>query len=297
VSDRVTDIWTVEEGIRDLPLHFPNLSVASVSNIREEWAARKAELGNSERISVFTEQLNREWAIETGAIENLYDIERGVTQTLIEQGFHAALLEHGSINKDRGYVLALLEDQKAALENLFAFVKQDRNLTTGYIRELHAMMTQSQPTTHAFTPTGERLEVELLKGEWKRDPNYPFRDGVEYRYCPPEQTASEMDRLVEMHQGHAANTPPEVEAAWLHHRFTQIHPFQDGNGRVARALASLVLIRAGLFPLVVPVDEKSIYLESLEIADRGNLRSLVLLVARRQEVAYRRATELLRTRE
>jgi Fic family protein len=46
--------------------------------------------------------------------------------------------------------------------------------------------------------------------------------------------AAEMDKLVELHREHrAAGVAPEVESAWLHHRFTQIHPFQDGNGRVA----------------------------------------------------------------
>ena len=265
-----------------------------VARLRDDWAQRKAELKDTARLREFTEQLNREWAIETGVIENLYDIERGVTQTLIERGFQAALLEHGATDKDREFVLALLQDQQAALENLFAFVKQDRQLSTGYIRELHAMMTRSQATTIAHDPKGNRTEVELLHGEWKKHRNFPKRDGIEYRYCPPEQTASEMERLVEVHQRHVeVGVPPEVEAAWLHHRFTQIHPFQDGNGRVARAMASLVLIRAGLFPLVVPRDEKDIYLESLEHADQGSLRSLVLLTARRQQVAYRKAMTLL----
>jgi Fic family protein len=133
----------------------------------------------------------------------------------------------------------------------------------------------------------------MLHGQWKQQPNYPTRNGNVYFYCPPEHTASEMDQLVAMHLSHQ-DVPPEVEAAWLHHRFTQIHPFQDGNGRVARALASLVLIRAELFPLVVPREEKGIYLESLERADAGDLRSLVLLIARRQEVAFNKANELLR---
>jgi Fic family protein len=46
-----------------------------------------------------------------------------------------------------------------------------------------------------------------------------------------------------------------VQAAWLHHRFTQIHPFADGNGQVARAIASLVFIEAGWFPLILKRDE------------------------------------------
>ncbi len=77
-------------------------------------------------------------------------------------------------------------------------------------------------------------------------------DGLIHEYCPPEQVTSEMDRLIELHREHQiGEIPPEVEAAWLHHRFTQIHPFQDGNGRIARCLASLVFIQAKWFPLVL----------------------------------------------
>ena len=79
-----------------------------------------------------------------------------------------------------------------------------------------------------------------------------------------------MDRLLAMHREHGQRgVAPEVEAAWLHHRFTQIHPFQDGNGRVARALATLVMIRAGWFPLVVTDAGRADYIEALEIADGG----------------------------
>ena len=54
-----------------------------------------------------------------------------------------------------------------------------------------------------------------------------------------------MDRLIETHRQHTAQrVPPDTSAAWLHHRFVQIHPFQDGNGRSAQAISSLVLIQA-----------------------------------------------------
>lgn len=288
------DIWPPETGIADFEVDPSELAVPEAARIRKVWKDRKTDLGDSDRLRLFSDQLNREWAIETGIIENLYYIDRGVTQTFIERGFQEALLQHGSADKDPGLIVALLEDQRNALENLFAFVRQDRSLTTGYIKELHAMMTQSQHTTEAFTPTGERIEVPLIRGDWKREANFPFRDGVQYRYCPPTQTASEMERLVDMHLRHTnLGFPPEVEAAWIHHRFTQVHPFQDGNGRVARALASLVLIRAGMFPLIVPREEKAVYLQSLERADAGDLRSLVLLVSRRQEIALTRAETLL----
>jgi len=90
----------------------------------------------------------------------------------------------------------------------------------------------------------------------------------------------------------ARNVPPEVEAAWLHHRFTRIHPFADGNGRVARAIASIVFIRAGWFPLIVKRDDKPRYIEALEKADEGDLRPLVDLFVEGQRSALIQATEI-----
>ncbi len=106
----------------------------------------------------------------------------------------------------------------------------------------------------AIDQFGRAFETALLHGDWKRQPNNPRRlDDSTHDYCPPEHVASEMDRLIEMHGRHCeSNVPPEVQAAWLHHGFTQIHPFQDGNGRVARTLASLIYLREHREP--VPVE-------------------------------------------
>ena len=77
---------------------------------------------------------------------------------------------------------------------------------------------------------GRSIKIPLIKGDWKQRANYPVRDGITYTYCPPEQVSSEMDRLVHLHHQHRRDgAPSDVQAAWLHHRFTQIHPFQDGK--------------------------------------------------------------------
>ena len=85
-----------------------------------------------------------------------------------------------------------------------------------------------------------------------------------------------MEELVRIFNGlDEAVWPPEVRAAWLHHAFVQIHPFQDGNGRVARGLASLVLIKAGLPAFTVTRDMRARYMRSLEAADRGMPQPLI----------------------
>jgi len=83
-----------------------------------------------------------------------------------------------------------------------------------------------------------------------------------------------------------------VQAAWLHHRFVQIHPFQDGNGRVARAIASLVLIKDGLFLLVVTRDDKWEYIKALKSADGGDLRPLIKLFVKFQRIQFRKASQI-----
>ena len=173
------------------------------------------------------------------------------------------------------------------LEGLFAFVKSERVLGTAYVRELHAALLRYQDTITVFNQFGEPFETQLHKGAWKTLPNNPRRpDGATHEFCPPEHVASEMDRLILMHHQHMEHGVSScVEAAWLHHTFTQLNPFQDGNGRVARALASMVFIKDGLYPLVVNRDDRERYIEALEVADDGDLSRLAAMFARIQKRA------------
>ena len=112
-------------------------------------------------------------------------------------------------------------------------------------------------------------------------------------YAPPEHVAAEMDQLIFLHGDHG-DVAPEVEAAWLHHRFVQIHPFQDGNGRVARALATLIFIKADWLPLVVRDSERANYIDALERADTGDLRPLVSFFAGLQRREFVKALGVAR---
>jgi len=294
MSDKSTHhIWDPDTGITDLDADPQELSASQTPGIRAVWKDQQERLKGSEQLFEFTERLSREWAIETGAIENLYDIERGATQMLIEHGFRSDLIAHGSTNKPREYVIRLLHDQKNALEGVFDYVKSNRSLSTSYIKELHQALLRSQETTEGIDSMGRLVDFPLEKGKWKTRANFPVRDGVTYAYCPPEQVDSEMDRLVAMHASHACeDVPCDVQAAWLHHRFVQIHPFQDGNGRVARALATHVLVKHGLFPLVVTRDDKPAYLDSLERSDEFGLAPFISLVAKLQMTQFKKATSI-----
>ena len=246
---------------------------------------------DGDALDEFDARLAREWAIETGIIEGLYTIDRGTARVLVERGIDVALIPDGATDKPAAHVVAVLEDHQDALEGVRAFVEGDRALSTSYLKELHQLLTRHQDTVAAIDPIGRRVEATLLRGEWKHQPNNPTRrNGAVHEYCPPEHVAAEMDRLIAMHRTHAdADVAAEVEAAWLHHRFTQIHPFQDGNGRIARPIASLVLLRARWFPLVVDRDIRREYIGALERTDEGDLGPLARLFADIQVRAAHRA--------
>jgi Fic family protein len=249
------------------------------------WIEKKSELQETNSFQEFIKKLQREWAIETGIIERLYTWDRGVTQALIEHGIDSTLIAHqsGLKREEADNVKNIINDQLNIVEGLFAFVKGEQPFTEHYIRDIQAQFTAHQDYTMALTPAGDLVNITLQKGVYKTHPNNPKRpDGEIFEYCPPEFVQDEMSNLVNWYRESEKKVSPEVCAAWLHHRFTQIHPFQDGNGRVARALASLVFLKAGWFPLVIRDQDRNNYIIALEQSDAGDLKPLVDLFAKRQ---------------
>ena len=122
----------------------------------------------------FNERLHREWAIETGLIERLYSFDRGVTQLLIERGIDAAAIPHGEDQQPES-VAAMIQDHQAAVASIFRFVRGERVLSTGYVKEMHALMTRNQAWAEAADAQGRISRVELIRGDYKRWPNNPLR--------------------------------------------------------------------------------------------------------------------------
>ena len=259
------------------------------------WNDKREQLHSHGVYQDFIKSLKREWAIETGIIERLYLWDRGVTQVLIEQGIESSIIAHqGNISRqDAEHIKTLIDDHLGIVDRLFGYVKGEEPLSEYFIRGLHAEFTMHQDYVEAMTEKGDSLQIALKKGEYKILPNNPRRpDGVIHEYSPPEFTKEEIENLVKMYREADTSHPAEVKSAWLHHRFTQIHPFQDGNGRVARALASLVFLHEGLFPLVVRESDRKEYIGALETADKGDLIALVSFFSRRQRDAILKALGL-----
>ena len=250
--------------------------------IAPSWKEYRAKLSEDEgELKRYNDRLKYEHAVETGVVERLYIFDdesiRGITETMIKDGIKSNFLQHVEV-ENRETTYALIRNQYEAMDGLFGFIKEDYPLSTSYIKQLHAVVTRSQDTTEAITPAGERIRVPLLKGEYKQQENNPVRlnDDVTFKYCPPYETPMEMDNLIQVYNALLINkVHPVIRAAFFHHAFSTIHPFQDGNGRVSRLLTSLILIRDDYFPFSVKPKEREKYLNTLEQADEENVQPFV----------------------
>lgn len=263
--------------IEHLPEDLEHLVNPGVTALVEAWRDQLDELKQQDVYQRFITKLRREWAIETGVLERLYDLEDAATKVLIEHGLDESLLASSDTDKPVEHVVALIRDQEFAINSMYQFVAEGRSLTLGYIKQIHSVLTAHQEFTEAITQDGTLKESPLLRGDWRHtDAQVTDADGQSWLYCRPPLLESQMLDLVDIYESHVArNVPTEVNAAWLHHQFTLIHPFQDGNGRVARCLATLVMLKAGWLPLVVTRRDKPRYITALREADSGDLQPLV----------------------
>ena len=71
-----------------------------------------------------------------------------------------------------------------------------------------------------------------------------------------------------------------IVASYLHHRFVEIHPFTDGNGRMARLLTNLFLMKFGYPPIVLKKEDSKKYYSYLAKADQGNLGPLTNFIGK-----------------
>lgn len=291
-SNQVFRLWK--------PVTFDSLwgkcDTSDVDEVSDAWFSRRKTLENvSKDFNEFLDQIKREHAIETGIVERLYTLDRGVTDTFIKQGFVESYISHEDTNVPVPKLLAHLTDHMEAIDFVFDVVKEDRELSVGFIHELHALVTRTQDSAEGRDSKGNKTSIPLLKGKFKELENNPSRaDGTKVLYCPPLQVASEMDNLLRhYHSKSKQQAHPIILAAWFHHAFTTIHPYQDGNGRLARLLTSLILIKHGYFPFTVQREEaKEKYITALEQADRGNPQPLVSYLSQNQRRSIERALNL-----
>ena len=266
--------------LQGMPEDAGTWSIPGYAALGEEWhrcrAALKQDAAAEAFLGAWLRERVRAFALETGQIEGLYTLRRGVTEQFVAEGFAAAAGAHTLEDIDDGVIRGLLHDQEEAYDMMFEDVAGGRPLSAYQMKSWHQLLTRHQATVAGIDRQGNRVQVPFeTKGRWKERPNNPMRpDGVIYEYCPPEHVAAEMDRFFEIYEGIGERGyPPNAKSAWAHHRFVRTHPFQDGNGRVSRLIMAWPYVKDGLPPPIIAAQDKPNYIAALERADRGDLRA------------------------
>lgn len=148
----------------------------------------------------------------------------------------------------------------------------DKNLplTETFIRQLHHTLLREDYTLYRQLPDGATTSYIIHAGVYKTRPNSVITvTGERFEYASPEETPALMTDLVEWYniEEQKAELSPIELAAVFHYRYIRIHPFEDGNGRIARLLVNYILTRHGYPMLVVKSKDKSNYLTVLNRCD------------------------------
>ncbi|CAI2351527.1 unnamed protein product [Caenorhabditis sp. 36 PRJEB53466] len=118
------------------------------------------------------------------------------------------------------------------------------------------------------------------------------------RFTPigPEYVMEQLADLVDWLNDDSTKAMDPIErAAVAHYKLVLVHPFTDGNGRTARLLLNLIMMRSGFPPVILPVETRAEYYASLHVANLGDLRPFVRYVAKHSEASIQRYIGAMKT--
>lgn len=233
--------------------------MTDINSIYDQW---KALLPLSAKKQA---QLSRKFTVEYNYNSNHME---GNTLTY---GQTELLLLFGKVSGDAE--IKDFEEMKASnvgLKMMTEVANEKMPLTETFIRQLHHTLLRNDYTVHTTLPGGLQSSYVVHAGSYKTRPNSVItRYGDRFEYASPEETPALMNDLVNWYnkaENSKKYSPVEL-AALFHYRYIRIHPFEDGNGRIARLMVNYILSRHDWPMIVVRNRDKQAYLEALHSSD------------------------------
>jgi len=194
-------------------------------------------------------QMRNLWTHTSTAIEG-NTLTLGETDFVLSEGLTVA----GKPLKDHREVVG----HARAIDLLYAMLDRE------------SLVEQDLFDLHGAVLTEVVVDVLSPVGRWKREPNStnaitPDGRQVVIEFPAPEAIPGLMQRWLARFNSLSAGSTDEAVLAYAlsHLEFVSIHPFYDGNGRLARLLGNLPVLRAGFPPLVVPDERRMQYLRAI----------------------------------
>lgn len=244
--------------------------------LRDEWQALQPLSAENE--TRLWKKLRLEWNYHSNHIEG-NTLTYGETELLLLHDRTTGNHSHREYLEMKAHDVGIEHARTLATD-------KDRLISESDIRDLNRIILKEPFWKKAETADGQSTRKEIIPGDYKTTPNSVRQaNGEIMSFASVEETPARMGDLVTwLRQELTSPTLPIAACiAKLHHDFIVIHPFEDGNGRVARLLVNYVLIRSGYLPLIVRTDEKEAYLTALRLADAGELSALMTYLQGRLE--------------
>ncbi|MBS3139111.1 Fic family protein [Candidatus Woesearchaeota archaeon] len=169
-----------------------------------------------------------------------------------------------------------LEGNSLTLKDVTFIIKEDKVLSGKDVREIYETVNTRKAIDKIFSDEFTITEHDIIQLHsiiventgvstgYKKFPNFLL--GRNIKTTPPEKVAEEMKKLIKDYEKHKSIHPLQ-KAALFHGRFEQIHPFEDGNGRVGRLLVNIILLASEYPPLIIRKSQRLAYFHALEAFD------------------------------
>lgn len=241
--------------------------------------------------------MGRYSAVESIAIEEIVSLKPGQSRMVATEASNWE-----SVFSNEELSLSSFQSQLDAFEFVRELSRDSAPITESMVRDIHSVACKGQTTVNVEINVGGAPHTtvrELKKGCYRENDCYVIsRKRRRHSYAPSEEVAPEMARFVaEMQSEQFQTAHPIIQSAYAHYGLTHIHPFEDGNGRAARSLASLFLYRHYDIPLLIFSDRKQTYYQALEFASKGEPQELVNQLATRATSALSQVVQMANSLE
>ncbi|MDQ3711312.1 MAG: Fic family protein [Acidobacteriota bacterium] len=228
---------------------------------------------NAEAEARIMQKFRLDWNYHSNNLEG-NSLTYGETKALILFGITA----QGKPLKDHFEITGHNE----AINWIIEMIKGETDLSEVFIRQLHQLLLKESYEVEAQTQNGKSTKRKIEVGKYKIMSNHVLtQTGETFYFATPEETPAKMQELIEWLRNEKENSDvnPIILAALFHYKFISIHPFDDGNGRVARILMNFILMQYGFPPVIIKTNDKENYFSVLQQADAGIFEPFIEYIA------------------
>lgn len=244
-------------------------SLSLIDDLKDQ-IDKKKSLQN-EHWAAIQEKLRIDWTFDSNAIEGS-SLTKGETLFFLKEG----LTVEGKPFKD----FLDARNHAEAIDWLYEVITDSRPVSQGLIKEMNALLLSGVKYTTAMNQSGQKIRKPATPGKYKILPNHVLQmDASIHFYTDPIHVADEMEALCRWIDDNMAKKHPLVIASIAHYNMVRIHPFDDGNGRGARILMNLILIKKSYPVAIIKNTDRRKYLITLNQADKGDIEPFLKLVS------------------